>query len=259
MPGMNVKQIIPADHYKTRAVFQKDGVNSLRVSEFFCDTIQGEGVYIGQPATFLRLSGCTLNCSYCDTSEVWNHGTPFSFKELFDLMDKFEVPKKLSLGQHLVFTGGSPLLQQKKIIWFLRAFQMRYQFDPFVEIENECIILPSIFLKPRVDTWNNSPKLSNSGIPLEKRYKEKIISYMSRQQDSWFKFVVSNENDWEEIHTLFLQPRLITRDQIILMPEGCTKEDIERNQEAVIDMCIKHNVRYSTREHIVVWGRKIGV
>ena len=38
----------------------------LKVNEIF-NSFQGEGVYAGTPATFLRLSGCNLNCSFCDT------------------------------------------------------------------------------------------------------------------------------------------------------------------------------------------------
>jgi len=136
--------------------------NYLNVSEFFCDTIQGEGVHVGHPAAFLRLQGCTLNCSYCDTRSVWLKGNPYSIQELLGLMDQADLPRKLFTGQHLVITGGSPLLQQKELEDFFAEFDRIYDFNPFVEIENECTLYPWASIPPYINTWNNSPKLSTS-------------------------------------------------------------------------------------------------
>ena len=110
-----VKQIIPADAYKSRKEFKKTGEDFLRISEFYYDTIQGEGIHIGHPAAFMRLQNCSLGCSYCDTTEVWRYGSPYSFAEIFELMNDSMLPIKLKRGQYLVFTGGSPLLQQDKL------------------------------------------------------------------------------------------------------------------------------------------------
>jgi len=254
-----IKQIIPADSYKTRGVFQKDGENYLIVSEFYCDTIQGEGVYTGHPAAFLRLTGCTMNCSYCDSLEVWRHGTSYSFKELFELMKKVKLVNKLWNGQHLVLTGGSPLLQQERLQMFMIAFYKKYNFKPFVEIENECVKMPDPYQTEYIDCWNNSPKLSSSGVPFEIRYKPDVIKYLSSLNDSWFKFVITGEEDWEEIEIGFLLPKLIRKDQIILMPKGATKEELEIHRPITIQMAVSNNVRYSTREHIVIWNSAIGV
>ena len=43
------------------------------------------------------------------------------------------------------------------------------------------------------------------------------------------------------------------------MPEGATREELKKNREFVVDMAITNNVRYCTREQIVLWDNKIGV
>jgi organic radical activating enzyme len=254
-----VKQIISAKLHSNRKVFQKDGKNFLRVSEFFWDTIQGEGVNIGQPAAFLRLQGCTLNCVYCDTKKVWKIGSPYTFKELFELMDfSLGFITALKAGQHLIISGGSPLLQQENLYYFICAFVERYNFHPFIEIENECIIMPTTYLIRHIDCWNNSPKLASSGMPANRFYKPEILSFLSELPNSWFKFVISKEWEWEEIDQFYLKPGLILKNQIILMPEGATKKEVERNRDEVIKLAVRQNVRYISREHIILWGNKVG-
>jgi 7-carboxy-7-deazaguanine synthase len=255
---MEVKTIIEA-----RPDFKKDippGTNDfLEVAEFFCDTIQGEGVNTGVPATFLRMQHCTQNCVWCDTQEVWRYGNPYTFDELFELIEKYGVAGKLMEGQHLVLTGGSPLKQQSRLINFLHKFMEVFDFKPHIEIENECTLMPSKDMIELVDTWNNSPKLENSGNLRILRYQPEILRKLSSLTNSWFKFVISSEKEWKEIEDDFLEPELIAPEQIILMPVGADRKELEQNRESVVDMAIQNNVRYTTREHIVLWDKKTGV
>lgn len=253
-----IKTIISHEDVKQRRIFKKDGDKYLRVSEFYYNTIQGEGIHIGVPAAFLRLQGCPLTCGYCDTHEVWSHGSPYTYQELFALIDRTDLVEKLKFGQHLVLTGGSPLFQQVPLAEFLFLFKTRYSFKPFIEIENECILEPE-GIHRYIDCWNNSPKLSSSGVLFKRRHKPEVIKKLSSFNNSWFKFVIDGEEDWEEILEYFILPSLIEREQIILMPKGATVEELESNKLMVVDMAVKHNVRYSSREHIVLWNKKVGV
>jgi 7-carboxy-7-deazaguanine synthase len=77
---------------------------SLVVCEVF-KSIQGESTYAGRLCTFVRLTGCNLSCTYCDTSYARYGGKGTTFGELLDRVD--------SLSCNLVeITGGEPLLQQ---------------------------------------------------------------------------------------------------------------------------------------------------
>lgn len=247
----------PKDVRKLPDVFEED--KFLEVAEFFCDTIQGEN-FVGYPAAFLRLQYCTMDCHWCDTNEVWRFGNPYNFEELFDLMDKADLPHLLKEGQHLVLTGGSPLKQQHRLVRFLEQFELVYGFHPFIEIENECTILPLDRIVNLIDCWNNSPKLKNSGNLAVIRYQPTILAQLSTYQNSWFKFVITDPlNDWAEIMRDFIEPGLIRKNQIVLMPEGMTRKRLELNRQGVVDLAIRENVRYSSREHVELWDRATGV
>ncbi len=80
---------------------------ALQVCETFV-SIQGESTWAGLPCFFIRLTGCNLRCSYCDTKYAYEGGTPRSVDELVD-----EFARS---GVGLVeVTGGEPLLQHATV------------------------------------------------------------------------------------------------------------------------------------------------
>jgi organic radical activating enzyme len=231
----------------------------LLVAEFFGDTLQGEGISCGVPSTFLRLQTCTLNCVWCDTAEVWRQGNPYRFEELLDLIEKTSLHKRFQEGQHLILTGGSPLKQQKSLALFLHSFIKRFSFKPYIEIENEMVLMPIPEIVKLVDQWNNSPKLANSKMPLKARYKQDIIKFTAQLINSWCKFVITSEDDWQEIKKDFLDTQLISKEQIILMPEGCTREELHNNYEKAFSIAVRETVRFTDRMHVTIWNKKTGV
>jgi len=77
----------------------------LRVNEIFF-SIQGESTFAGYPCIFVRLSGCNLQCTYCDTEYARDNGTWMSLAEI--------CGKVSALDFHMVeITGGEPLLQDE--------------------------------------------------------------------------------------------------------------------------------------------------
>jgi 7-carboxy-7-deazaguanine synthase len=75
----------------------------LVVNEIFY-SIQGESLYAGRPCTFVRLTGCNLRCSYCDTAYAYGEGKPLELPELIRQVAAFQCPL-------VEITGGEPLLQ----------------------------------------------------------------------------------------------------------------------------------------------------
>lgn len=69
------------------------------VVEIF-DSIQGEGLYTGAPANFIRLAGCNLSCTFCDT-----------YKEAKEELSPKEIIERLGYAtQIIVITGGEPTI-----------------------------------------------------------------------------------------------------------------------------------------------------
>ncbi len=230
-----------------------DPKGTLDVSEFFYDTIQGEGYGIGYPAAFLRLQGCTLNCQWCDTD--WRRGWRYTYEELFIQIDKSNVISRFKNGHRLILTGGSPLKQQDRLVWFLHMFKKRYGLLPIIEVENECTLIPDNDLIDNVIIWNNSPKLASSGMKRVARYKPRVLEtfkYLGKEKIVVYKFVVTCDQDWEEILMDFIDPGYVKKFQIILMPLGDTKEELEKYRSIALAMAIKHGVRYSTREQVIL-------
>jgi len=78
-------------------------MKKIKVSEIFT-SIQGESSYQGIPFFFIRLSGCNLSCTYCDTRDILEKGEYFNIDEIVNLASKSKL-------KHVEITGGEPLLQ----------------------------------------------------------------------------------------------------------------------------------------------------
>ncbi len=84
----------------------------VKVNETFL-SIQGESTHAGRPCFFIRLAGCNLRCSYCDTSYAWHEGKDFQVEELIEMAR--------ASGVKLVeVTGGEPLLQEAAVVLIRR-------------------------------------------------------------------------------------------------------------------------------------------
>jgi len=77
----------------------------LKVNEIFC-SILGEGTFAGTPTAFVRLAGCNLRCTYCDTTYAYENGIEMNIEQIVRSVKKFDVLPVL-------ITGGEPLLQDE--------------------------------------------------------------------------------------------------------------------------------------------------
>lgn len=78
---------------------------ALRVNEIFC-SIQGESSYAGRPCVFVRLTGCNLRCSYCDTQYAYEGGEDMEIDQIVARVSSHQCPL-------VEVTGGEPLIQEE--------------------------------------------------------------------------------------------------------------------------------------------------
>jgi len=236
-------------------------------------TLQGEGLSCGVPAVFIRASRCNLHCIWCDTDHTWNfEKTPWPHEKDalpgYAKFSKSEVTFEIdpeSAAQRIlayrcpltVITGGEPLLQQSEflqMIQTIRASQPQHQF----EVETNGTRIPSPAFHQAIDQFNVSPKLTNAAMPEALRLHPPALEFFAASPKAWFKFVVSSLADLAEIQALSAAHTL-TKDRILLMPEGRTCEELDQTAPWLAEVCRDHGYRFSDRLHIRLWGDKRGV
>lgn len=206
-------------------------------------SLQGEGPRAGSPAVFLRLAGCNLHCSWCDTRYSWLKGCECRVEEIAERVLRYGC-------KGLVITGGEPLLQRTEIERLLTLLPD----DMFIEVETNGTLSPGLILAKRVNQWNVSPKLAHSGNPDPASIRPEVLADFAATGRAWYKFVVRGEEDWAEIADLELPS-----ERIILMPCATTQAELTAARPVVADMCLRHRVRLGDRLHIVLWNDAKGV
>jgi organic radical activating enzyme len=236
-------------------------------------SIQGEGFSSGLPSVFLRLSGCNLQCIWCDTDYTWNfEGTPYEHQNDqrpgYRKFARAEVQCRLSSSEaaaairqfpcrNVIFTGGEPLLQSSAlagVMTHLRESAADYRFD----FETNGTRLPDQALESFEPRYNVSPKLANSGMALEQRLQPDVLRWFAACPRATFKFVCQHTQDVTEVRDLMAQVG-IRAEQIFLMPEATSPEMLSERRRWLIAQCLESGFRFSDRLHVAVWGSKRGV
>jgi hypothetical protein len=82
----------------------------MQITEIY-KSIQGESTYAGLPCVFVRLTGCNLRCSWCDSEYTFTGGHRRTLEEVIEAVEQF------SPGGGLVeITGGEPMLQEREVV-----------------------------------------------------------------------------------------------------------------------------------------------
>ena len=232
--------------------------NKLKIAEHFY-SLQGEGMSSGTPAVFLRLSGCQFDCSWCDTVEVWRHGTWYQLDEVDGLFDINSYYRRLRMGAHLVITGGDPLIQQMQLsALFNRLLEFgREPHRIYVEVETQGYNMPRPEFSKWVKQWNVSPKLANSGVEEDKRIISDVLNWHANS-NSCFKFPISNEDEFREVDRIVRQHQL-KRTRVYLMPVSFSREDLIDKSKMVAEMAMRTGYRYSSRLQLLIWDKTTGV
>ena len=226
---------------------------NLRIAEIF-SSVQGEGIWIGIPSTFVRVSGCNLRCVWCDTPYAsWSpEGSVVSVDDILAQVDALA-------NRHVVLTGGEPML-----------------FDPIVELaaglrqRGKVITIETagtIFREIDCDLMSISPKLAHSTPPESSRWRDRhdaarlnlsALRELTSTYDYQLKFVVANESDFEEIEALLGQIECAAGDRILIMPEGIDSETLNASMRSLVEPVIERGWRLCPRLHVDLFGNTRG-
>jgi 7-carboxy-7-deazaguanine synthase len=180
------------------------------ITEIF-KSIQGEGTRAGLPCIFVRLTGCNLRCTWCDTAYAFHGGQKVSVEEVMERVESLNRrPDGSAAGVSLVeLTGGEPLLQEE--IYSLAERLLAAGYTVMIETSGERFIgrLPAEVIKI-VDV-----KCPDSGEP--DTFDLRNLDELGANDE--LKFVISSRKDYEFAREFSRENRLAERvHQVLFSP-----------------------------------------
>jgi organic radical activating enzyme len=291
-------------------------MSKIKIAELFY-SIQGEGRYMGVPSVFLRTFGCNFRCAGfgmprgelsteadelasihefapfpkyeslplvttgCDSYASWHP----DFKELSPMMETNGIvnrimeilPNKRWEDEHLVITGGEPLLGWQRAypdllehpsMWRLREItfetngtqKLTEEFSKYLSKWTEDIHKGSVSaIKQREITFSVSAKLPCSGEKWEDAICPEIVCEYEKYGTAYLKFVIATKQDFADAECAISAYRTAGfTGHIYLMPVGGVESVYSLNNKTVALIAMKHGLRYSDRLQVPLfrnaWG-----
>ncbi|EMA10003.1 7-carboxy-7-deazaguanine synthase QueE [Haloarcula marismortui] len=233
----------------------------LPINELFY-SLQGEGELAGVPSTFVRTSGCNLRCWFCDSYHT-------SWEPTYAWMDVDEILSEIAThGQceHVVVTGGEPMMHDAvpKLLDKLSAAGYHTTVETNGTIYHDAAIdLASI--SPKLASSTPTPAKDPKGDgEWEERHEKRRLDFetlatLIETYPFQLKFVVTGENDMVEIESVLERLRdtstaHIRDSDVLLMPEGTTRERLEETRETTATLAMENGYRYTPRLHVDLWN-----
>ncbi len=212
------------------------GLNlSLRVNEIF-KSIQGESTYAGTPCVFVRLTGCNLRCSYCDTTYAYEEGIDMSVNEIVKEIEGYDC-------KNVCITGGEPLLQKNvyKLINLLKT----KSYKIFVETNGtlDIDLLPGNIIRIM------DVKCPDSGMNKEMDWR----NLERLRGDDEVKFVMSSKKDYEWAKRIVRKHNLPDKTNVLF---GSAYGKLKPKSLARWILKDRLNVRLQLQLHRIIWPDK---
>ena len=203
----------------------------------------------------------------CDSTSQWLwRGEDKEFQYLIDRWKEQGIYKDILDGTiHIIWTGGEPTIKghQDAIVNFYNYWVeepgLMEDIDAFNEIETNGTVVIDHPLFCIIDQINCSPKLSNSGLDAKQRINPEAIKRIMEHSNYQFKFVISNEEDVNEMFRDFVEPFNIPLKNVVCMPGLDDAANFEERTQFVLEMAKKYKFRGLTRLHIAAWNKTLNV
>ena len=232
---------------------------TIRISEIFGPTIQGEGALIGQPTVFVRTGGCDYRCAWCDTlhavdSEFRHEWKPMNAEEIMAEVEKLSGGKPLMVS----LSGGNPAIQPLKPLIDL-GHKKNYRFA----LETQGSIAQDWFAN--LDVLTLSPKPPSSDMDTDWNAFDACVEAAQGKPETALKIVIFDVVDYAYAQEaakrypylkLYLQPG---NHQV----EGSTDTDALNERMRWIVEKVQQDKWFNAcvlpQLHVMLWGNQKGV
>ena len=207
--------------------------NKLKVIESFL-SIQGEGIHSGLPTYFVRLAGCNLRCSFCDTKYSYTGGREIKIADILTSIEKQQVDL-------ICITGGEPLLQAGTSTLIDELISRGYRVD--IETHGS-ILINNLNNSPRI-LYSLDVKCPSSG--MAEKMNLDNLKYLSKKDQ--VKFIIGNKNDYKFAKEIMEKYKLTNKTNIIFTPVDGIKA------KKLVEWIIRDDlqVRIGLQIHKIIW------
>jgi 7-carboxy-7-deazaguanine synthase len=230
-------------------------VTTLRLTEIF-HSIQGEGATVGLPTTFVRFTGCSLRCSWCDTTYSFYGGEDWSIERVMERLAPIRTKR-------VCITGGEPLDQHEAAIALMDRL-LREGYYVVLETSGSIDVGAADKLQPR-QRLQLSMDLKAPSSNMQKRNRLENLAHLKPHDQ--LKFVLSDRRDYEfardairahqPASEVLFQPMWASPDPVAPTRIEGEPATLEKVAAWVIEDGL--DVRVGTQLHKVIWGHKKGV
>ena len=211
----------------------------IKINEIYL-SVQGESTHTGLPCIFIRLTGCNLRCSWCDTAYAFHEGKNMSIDEILQKVENF--------GIHLVeITGGEPLMQDNVYTLMKRLIEKGYK----VMLETGGSI--SLERVPKDVIKIMDLKCPGSG----EQDKNNLDNLKLLAPHDEVKFVILDKKDYEWSRDIIKKYKINETAHILLSPVF-DKLELKEMVKWILEDRLP--VRLQTQLHKIIWDKNtIGV
>ena len=211
----------------------------IKINEIYL-SVQGESTHTGLPCIFIRLTGCNLRCSWCDTAYAFHEGKNMSIDEILQKVENF--------GIHLVeITGGEPLMQDNVYTLMRRLIEKGYK----VMLETGGSI--SLERVPKDVIKIMDLKCPGSG----EQEKNNLDNLKLLTPHDEVKFVILDRKDYEWSRDIIKKFKINETAHILLSPVF-DKLELKEMVKWILEDRLP--VRLQTQLHKIIWDKNtIGV
>ncbi len=210
---------------------------SLRISEIFF-SLQGETRRVGLPTVFVRLTGCPLRCTYCDTTYAFTGGQTMSLQSILQKVAQYSP-------RYITVTGGEPLAQKSSLLLMRALCDAGYG----VSLETGGMLDVS-GIDERVS------KVVDLKTPASGEMAKNLLSNLEHlnPQDE-IKFVLCDEGDYQWAKQMMTEHRLAEQCDVLFSPAQGQVAPKELAEWILRDHL---PVRLQVQLHKILWGNEAG-